>query len=296
MPSNRKLSGAVVAGVCVCAFVLTARAENYKIVLNRPEAVGQTYAIHATGQLDQHMTLDVPGAGPQKRADSFKAELQGTIKVLAIDEHTKQATKIQCTIDKLTKEDKPVLDAGTVVTAENTTGQTTFTVNGNPVEPTVGPVLDLLLSVHKEGSPSDDQVFGTDKAEPVGGTWPINTADAAADAAKSGLPVTKDNLHGQTKLVGIKQVDGTKALDIAADMTADNLSGAMPNGGKIESGRIKAHLAGLFPTDPARQPLRERQTFELHMKGSATGPDGNSVRIDMSMSRSLTATFSDVGK
>jgi hypothetical protein len=293
MSFRDKLIRAIVPGACVFAFALAARAEDYKVVLNRPDTVGQTYSIHATGQSSQNMTVDVPGAGPQKQSDSFKAELQGTIKVLAIDDHTKQATKIQCTLDKLTKDDKPVLDAGTVVTAENAAGQTTFTVNGNPVEPTVAPVLDLLISVHKAGSPSDDEMFGTDKAVPVGGTWPINTAAAAADAAKSGLPITKDNLHGDAKLVGVKDVGGKQVLDVAADMTADNLSGAMPNGGKIESGSVKAHFTGLFPTDPAQQPAQQGQTLEVHMKASAVGPDGKAVSIEMSMTRSMTADFGD---
>lgn len=293
MSFRRKPICAIVPGACVLVFALAARAEDYKVVLNRPETVGQTYSIHATGESSQNVTVDVPGAGPQKQSESFKAELQGTIKVLAIDDHTKQATKVECTLDKLTKEDKSVLDAGTVVTAENTAGQTTFTVNGNAVERTVAPVLDLLLSVHKAGSPSDDEVFGTDKAQAVGGTWPINAAAAAADATKSGLPITKDNLHGEAKLVGLKEVGGKQALDVAADMTADNLSGPMPNGGKIESGSVKAHFTGLFPTDPARQPFQQGQSMEVHMKASAPGPNGQPVAIETSMTRSMTADFGE---
>ena len=293
MSFRNKLICAIVPGAFVLLFALAARAEDYKVVLNRAETVGQTYAIHATGQSSQNVTVDVPGAGPQKQSESYKAELQGTVKVLAIDDHTKQATRIQCTVDKLTKEDKSVLDAGTVVTAENAAGQTTFTVNGNPVERTVAPVLDLLLSVHKAGSPSDDEIFGTDKAQAVGGTWPINTEAAAADATKSGLPITKDNLHGDAKLVGLKEVGGKQALDVSADMTADNLSGAMPGGGKIESGSVKAHFTGLFPTDPAQQALQQGQSMEVHMKASAPGPNGQPVAIEMSMTRSMTADFGD---
>jgi hypothetical protein len=293
MSFRRKLICAIVPGACVVAFALTARAEDYKVVLNRPETVGQTYSIHASGQRIHDLTVDVPGTGPQKKSDSFKGELLGTIKVLAIDDHTKQATKIQCTLDKLTRDGKSVLDAGTVVTAENATGQTVFTVNGNPVEAAVAPVLDLLLSVHKLGSPSDDEVFGTDKAEPVGGTWPINTAAAAADAARNGLPITKENLHGETKLIGLKEVGGKQALEIAGDMSAENFSGPMPNGGKIESGSVKAHVTGLFPTDPAQQPFQQGQTMDMQLKGSAPGPDGKAVSIEISLRSSMTADFGD---
>ena len=243
--------------------------------------------------MSHDVTVDVPGAGPQKQSEAFKTDLQGTIKVLAIDDRTKQATKLQCTVDKLTRDGKSVLEAGTVVTAENTAGQTTFTVNGNPVEHTAAPVLDLLLSVHKAGSPSDDEMFGTDKAVPVGGTWPINTAAAAADAARNGLPLTKDNLHGDAKLVGVKEVGGKQALDIAVDMAAENFSGAMPNGGTIASGSAKSHFTGLFPTDPAQQPLQQGQTMDMHMKGSAPGPGGKPVSIEISMSSSMTADFGD---
>lgn len=294
MPFYRKLALAIVTGALTCAVGRTARAEDYKVVLSRPEAVGQMYTIHATGELSQTTTIDFGGGQPpQKRSDAFKAELQGTIKVLAIDDHTKQSTKIQCTVEKLTRDGQPILDPGTVVTAENTTGQTAFTVNGNPVERSVAPVLDLLLSVHKAGSPSDDLIFGTDKAQPVGGTWPINAAAAAADTARDGLPVTQENFHGEAKLVGVKEVGGKQALDIAADMSAENFSGPMPNGGTIEKGNMKAHLTGLFPSDPSQQPLEQVMVYDVQMKGSAPGPGGKPVAIELSISRSTTAEFSE---
>ena len=44
MSFRRKLICAIVPGACVLAFALAARAEDYKVVLNRPETVGQTYS------------------------------------------------------------------------------------------------------------------------------------------------------------------------------------------------------------------------------------------------------------
>lgn len=286
----QKLNGFAIPFIAVLIFSIAAKAQTYKILIDRPEKVGDTYSINATGEVSQNATINVPGADPQKKSDAFKSELDGQIKVLAVDEKTGQPTKLQCTINKLTNSNQSVLDAGTVVTAEDTSGHTTFTVNGMPADPTVAQVLELFLNTHHPGDQSDDNVFGTEKEQSVGATWPIDTAAAAADAARHDIPISKDDVKGEGKLVSVKTVDGKEALEVHADMNVEKLRGDTPNG-KIVGGSMKVHLEGLFPTDKTRQALSMSQSMELHMQMSVPGPGGNQIAVDVDSTRSAKVNF-----
>jgi hypothetical protein len=260
-------------------------AQEYKVVLDRPEKVGQTYQIHGTGKSTQSVTVNVPGAPPQKEDNSFSVQLDGTIKVLEVGEKTGEPTKIECTVSKCTKDEQSIVDAGSVITAETKEGKTAFTMNGMPVEPPVTQALEVILEVHQPGTPSNGAVFGTDQPQKVGATWPINAEAAAVGAAKSGLPVSKDAIKGEAKLIGVKEVEGKKALEIAASMNVANLSGNVPEG-KIDSGSITAQISGLFPVDETAQPLSSNLTLTIHMKMTVNGPGGQSIGADTDVVRS----------
>jgi hypothetical protein len=160
-----------------------------------------------------------------------------------------------------------------------------------PLSHDASQALDLVLNVHPAGTPSDNKVFGTEKPQAVGATWPIDSAAAAEGAASSGLPITKDDIKGESKLVAVKKVDGKDVTEVHAEMTVAKLAGAMPDGSQITSGSMKAHFAGVFPTDENAQPLSQSQHMELEMKMSVKGPGGAAVLADTDMNRSMKATF-----
>jgi hypothetical protein len=80
-----------------------------------------------------------------------------------------------------------VLPAGAVVIAESTkkadqnaTGyETRYTMNGGDVTQDQKLALRVVLGVSPPESATDDEIFGSDKAQKIGAVWPINSAKAA---------------------------------------------------------------------------------------------------------------------
>lgn len=276
------------AGILVLLGSATlSHAEEYKIALNRPEKVGQRFTIHATGHSKQAATFTVPGVGPQKQGAEFAMELDGTIKVLAVDDKSGQPTKVECTIAKCLKEQKPLLDPGTVLVAENKDGKTAFTKDGADLDPMTADALGVVIDTHQPGAPSDDQMFGTDKPQKVGDTWPVNAEAASASAAKSGITIAPDKIKGEGKLVAVKQVDGRQALEVQATMNVTELS--MPQQ-KVDSGTFTAQFGGVFPTDDAAYPISSSQSMQVHMKMTVAA-NGQSIPVDTDVERSNQITY-----
>jgi hypothetical protein len=89
----------------------------------------------------------------------------------------------------------------------------------------------------------------------------------------------------------VKKVDDKDVLVVQADMNVEKLSGALPNGAKIDSGTVTAHFEGLFPTDESSLPLSQSQQMQIHMKMTVNGPGGAPIAVDTDVTRSSKATF-----
>ena len=257
----------------------------YKILLDRPAKAGNSYSIDSSGQCTQISTAYVPGAQPQQQHETYKGELDGQIKVLEIDEQSGLPSKVECTIGRLVRDGQSLLNPGTVVIAENATGQTIFSINGAPIDRGIVPVLGMLLNVHQPGTPSDNDVFGTSEEQSVGSVWPINLEAAAVGAARSGIPTSKEDITGESKLVSVMNLDGNETLEIHANFNVQRLNGLGSGGAKILSGTMQAGFKGLFPVDQTVRPVAHQQTMELHMKMEVNGPGGMVIPADLDMTR-----------
>jgi hypothetical protein len=290
----RSRVGIHVTGVlALLASAALGRAQEYKIALDRPQKVGQRYTIHATGHTRQAAVINIPGAGPQNHGEEFTIDLDGTMKVLAVDEKSGQATKVECTVAKCLKDHKPLVDAGTVLTAESKGGKTVFAKDGAELDAATSDALSVIIETHQPGAPSNDQTFGTDRPQKVGATWPINANAAAASAAQSGITIAPDKIKGEGKLVAVKEVDGKQALQVEATMNVADLS--LPQQ-KVDSGSVAATFGGLFPTDPAAFPLRSYQTMKMHITMTVAGPNGQAVKVESEVDRSNDIKFGPADK
>lgn len=145
----RSLAAWCVLGVLVLPMsAARGQAQEYKIVIDRPEKLGQRYTIHATGRTKQTATMTAPGAAPRTQSAEVAVELDGTIKVLAIDEKSGKPTKLECTVAKCLKDQKPLIDAGAVLTAENKQGKMVFTKEGTELDPDTSGVLSSAMKAH----------------------------------------------------------------------------------------------------------------------------------------------------
>jgi hypothetical protein len=284
------------SGFLLLGLILTgvAGAQEYKVALDRPQKVGQTYTISATGSSKSNTVVTVPGQVPQNQSESYTVALDGTVKVLAIDAMTSQATKLEITVTKALRDDKPVLQPGVVIVAENVEGKTVFTSAGMPVDQAAGTALDVVISTHQPGEPSDNAVFGTDKPQKVGDTWAVDSDAAARGSAKSGLPVDKNDIKGEVKLAGVEKVNGKDVLHIEADLNVAKMAATLPNGPKIDSGTMKAHFEAVLPADDTSLPISESQSTQFHLSMTSPTPDNQSAKIDVDASRSNKISYGDV--
>lgn len=122
---ERLLRVSVVGGVLFALIVASnARAETYPIKLDRMLKVGDEYGIDGSGSTNNDLTITPDGGAAQQKQQGYKAELQGIVKVTEVNAEG-AATKVECTIDNFKRDDKSLLDKGTVVTEtiENGTGR-----------------------------------------------------------------------------------------------------------------------------------------------------------------------------
>jgi hypothetical protein len=269
-----------------------AKAQEYKVVLSRPETLGRVYTISADGSFRQTSTFTIQGKAPQRQEKIFAVQIEGSIKDLEIDRKSHQATKLELTVKKCLRDEKPFFDPGTIVLAEDKGGNTAFSVNGTPVAPDDAIALGLVINTYHSGEPTDGEMFGTDQPQKVGGSWPINADAAVSGARKNGVPVTRDQIKGESKLVSVKNIDGVEALEVEATMEVPQFSGLLGNGPKVELGSVVAHFGGIFPNDAISLPLQTSQSTRMHITGTVTGPHNQTASLDGDLERSNTVKYS----
>lgn len=267
--------------------------EYYKVLLNRPQKVGQEYTVHATGHAKQSATFALPGEPPQNHVEEFGIELDATVKVLAVDDPAGEPAKLQYTIARCLKDRQPLLPPGAVITAENKQGNTTFLKDGAAVDLVTARALEVVIETHQPGTPSNNVMFGTDQPQPLGGTWPIDAGAAAISASRSGVPVTSDQLTGQARLVAVQIIDGNPVLQIEATMNVANIT--LPQK-RVQSGSIAGKFSGLFPVDPAAMPIRSSKTITIHLDMTPDGPTGEPLNATTVVERSNELHFGPAGK
>ena len=235
------------------------------------------------------MTVD--GVAGPKSEQALTVRLEGDVKVLAADENGHVA-KLSCTVGQCLKDGKPLLEPGTVVTAERKDKTTVYTVKGEAAQPDVAQALKLVLTTsNADERNNDDQMMGTDKPQKVGGTWAVDSEKAAAFLATLGFPITKENVKGTSKLAAVKKIDGNEVLKIESEIVLENLAGDGPGGTVIESGNMTFHLEGLFPVDPDAARAQEASSMEAKVRLKGQTPDNKVALVDIQTSLKRTQTY-----
>ena len=267
-----------------------ARAEEYKLKLDRPEKVGHTYSISATGDMKTSSTASVPGVPPRKQDQAYTVALDGTIKILEVDEKSSQPTKLTCTVSKCLKDGEEMYPAGTVITAENKAGKTQFSVDGNALDPINNLVLNTVITTQKPGEPPQmDMVFRADQARKVGDKWDIDSDAAAREFSKEGPPVKAQDVKGTGKLVEVKNIDGKQVMQFEGQMEVASFKGPTPEGLNVSSGNMSARFTGLLPVDPQELPVSTEQQMTAHFV--AQGGPGGQVNVEIDMQRSAKTKY-----
>ncbi len=271
----RNVLGGLLLTLCLASNV---RAEAYPVKVDRVVKVGDEYGVDGSGSSSNDLTITPDGGTAEQKQQGYKAELQGVIKVTEVNAEG-AATKIECTVDNFKRDDKSLLDKGTVVTEVIENGKQAFAVKGQAVEAPAAEALAMFLTLRKPGESGETAIFGNKDPQAVGATWPINAEAAAKDLAAQGdVKINKDDIKGTVKLASVEKINGKDYLHLEATVTADNVSQDAPQG-KITNGQIQAALKFVVAADGSGGRASESQGLAIKLTVVAQTPDGKNVTV-----------------
>jgi hypothetical protein len=231
----------------------SAYAQDYKVSLIRPDKIGDEYANSVTARVTRTYVKVLNGEEQDESKDtkSFTAACKGTVKVLAVDDKGKFATRIRYQVDSLTKNGESMYPEGTVIIAKLLGSEVVFEIDGSQPDAVHAAALAVLLGLGRpNGVTNEDPSNGTDKPLKIGDTWPVNATKTTKQlGGENSLEITADELKGESKLVDVKDVDGQKAMVIKSNITADGFKKELPDGGWISDGKITSEINEVLPVD-----------------------------------------------
>jgi hypothetical protein len=285
--SNRCVHWSLAAALAL-SLTATARGGDYKIKLMRPVKVGDQMSVHIVTKSSETISAlpNAPGA--------FTAELTGTFEALAVNDKTGSATKLRCTVTKLTRDDKELYPAGTVITGEKINKTDAFTIDGKPVDAANVPALSAVIELNDPNrSGNDDDIYGTDQPQKVGSSWEINAGELATDLTEEGLPIPAESLKGTLKLVDVSKVNGVDAMTLSAHITADGFKTALP-GAAVTDGKLDMTAETVYPVDPSLPSFSAK--IKMHMTMTLMPQNQPGQPVTMTVDRDTTAEQTPVKK
>jgi hypothetical protein len=272
--------------VGVFAFALAASAQEYEIKMTRAQKVGDKYDVTAKSVSSTKAKITVDGKVEEKSQD-VAIDLAGEVTVVQVDAKTKDQSRIKMKVKSAnlvqgTAAAEPFLKAGDEVEVWHEGKEKVVTVNGNTADEELSSYLEPILSVHQDGDPSDDDVYGSKEKKKVGDTWPINKELLAKEIAASGMPLLADGIAGLTKLVSVGKKDGVDCMKVEADITVKlNIPPPVP-GLKVSKGEVNVKQSGNFPIDTTKDPLDMALTRTMVMTAAGNvGPAGQQKNVQM---------------
>ena len=133
-------------------------------------------------------------------------------------------------------------------------------------------VLDLLLDVDPENRCDSDAALGTDSPKKVGKSWKINRDLVARELAENIPSVQPGNVSGNTRLDGVKTINGVECLTVTSNIQVEDIAPQLPPGIKVKSATLTLTLGGAFPVNPSLYLMEkdENSKFEMIAKGKTT--------------------------
>lgn len=280
--SNSVIGRGFLAVLAVAFSACLVQGEDCKIKLVRPDKVGNEYSSSATAKFSKTTVTTKNGEETDRKTEAFTAACQGTVKVLRVDEKTGVTIKIRFQVDSLTKSNRTLYPQGTVIIAERTGAETNFEIEGERPDEEHAAVLNALLGDvgRNHGLTNEAEGKGATQPQAVGSMWPLSTDKILEQFSREDLPITADQLKGESQLVSVKKVDGKDVMVIQSKITADGLKKDLEGRGSIGDGKLSVVVTDILPLDESQPKLSSVTRVTLSM----------TVTLPMSSSKSTVTT------
>ena len=270
-------------------------AEDYELVMHRKCTVGQRFALTGKAAIENVTTISANNRLVKEDKLTATCTVAGEVEILALTANGKIASmklKVARCEGKENGEAAEIFKAGDVIESKNDGVKRAVLVNGGKATLTQMELATTLLPVGKEGSATDDEIFGPARKIKVGDEWPLNGAVAAKDAVGAGLTGIKpEDITGTAKLREISEKDGQKCLHVILLMSMKGSGMALPEAPpqiKVKTMDFQLYGDGHFPVDAGSLSYNDKvaQTMDLSAGGDLE-EGGEKVKLDSSTHRKV---------
>ena len=272
--------------------------QDYTLKMSSPTEVGDRYIQKGSGSSSESMTIYSDGKVVKENKLEFKANLEGAVTVLKIDE-LKRASELKLIINKCFAnygEDPKkieILQKDSEIIIKTLNKKTIFLFHDKPLPPRLAKVLDLFISLPHSTS-TDDDIFAPAERKKVGDRWKINSKQAAKDLETTGIKIKPEAITGDVTLEKVVTVGKTKCLLIKADMKMNGVTPPLPSGLNTKKAIMNAVLSGEFPVKTNTKtydPLTSNKKFSMDFEAEGQpAPDKPLIKIIIKMNKSIKKT------
>jgi hypothetical protein len=202
------------AALALCA--AAAAEKQYPVKLQRPAKVGDRCQMDKVGAVSYQMTTTTAGRRSAPQTRLYGVELKAVATILELDDKG-STIKMSFTVEKCVElnenhAQRQLLPQGSVFTAEFAHGKPLFKLTGGTLTDAQRQSLGIIIMPPPRNAPTSDDIYGADKPQPIGGSWPIN-ADALLQRTRPyGMTAKREAVSGTVTLKGIERQDGRDCL------------------------------------------------------------------------------------
>jgi hypothetical protein len=268
--------------------------EDYAIKLHRSANVGDGCTLKAIKS--QRQKTDAPGMPMLSQSNEARYELHGSEVVTSSSNGN--ATKVRLTVDSLTLassgNSQDLVPKGTILSLTYKDGKLTVMQENTELGPEVAAALEGIVDIDDPAKTvNDDDQFGTPDRKKIGAKWDINKAKVAQFAKESGVDVAPADVSGSVQLLGTKDVDAKKCLDLEMDLTFKNMKIPVPPGMTVDKGEGTVKVSVLLPIDVKLPAGSDHIENNISIAMSGPGPDGKPMQIQSTTTETTDVTRTD---
>ena len=263
-----------------------ATAQPYEVKLERPDTVGTTFFLDATGINHQTVNQKV-GDEARTQEDDYRVSLSGDASVQAVTSRgtiSKLSVKVKsCEVQTGKDAAKPLVAAGAVIVAEGKgQGQIAITIDGNQPEPAVEVQLQPVLAVvGSEDSADADKMFGVTERKNPGDEWKPDFVACSKELSKTDMQVAAESITGNVKFARLREVEGKPNLEIVASLTAKDLKLELPPTLQVQSAVANVTFTALVPQDIKLPAHSMQMEVDFNLSATGTREDGKPLSLEV---------------
>jgi hypothetical protein len=263
---------------------------SYAIRFVRPAKAGDRYSITVKGwDHNKDQTTSVSnGAVLAKTDHRLDVEVVAFAEVKSVDQES-QPNRIAYNIKQcLATEDgktRELLPKGSQLVVQQSGKDTTFMVDGKPAKPEIDGALRVVLFLGESGTPTDDDLYGTNEKKRVGDQWSINKDKAVLAFKKMGVTPQALDISGTVRLDGMRKEGDIDVLELSSKMELWTST-------REKTTKLQTRYWVLLPVNPEGSIVEQSMQLALGNRRRVVGKTGMDAIYETTLESGYEARYS----